>query len=383
MERYNNTKMENRLRQLIEANKEINRKKWALEWKKEGKKVIGFMSSYVPEEVIWAAGMLPWRITGTWQSGHIPHARAYRTDSSCAYCNHVMESVLSGELSFLDGIVSADTDQDLLRTIEVLEYLQKAPFFHCLHIPFFESARTLQFLSDEIRRMMVALESISGEKIKEESLWDSIHTFNRTRHLLTKVYELRKRDNPPLSGAETLGITTAAGVMPKDIFNDELEALLPYLEERKADLHSKHPRILIASEKLDHPGYLEIIEENCLVVMDDMDTGSRYFDRNVDNGLTDPTYALAKRNLNRHGSPRMADWDTQFDQVMRWVKEYRINGVISLPLSWCYPQIMHLPFFSRKLKEAGIPHISVNREYQLANEGQLRTRIGAFIEMLG
>jgi benzoyl-CoA reductase subunit C len=374
--------MENRLRQLIEANNEVNRKKWALEWKKEGKKVIGFMSSYVPEEVIWAADMLPWRITGTWQANNIPHARAYRTDSSCAYCTHVMESVLSGELSFLDGIITADTDQDLLRTVEVLEYLNKAPFFHCLHVPFFESERTLQFFSDEIKRMMTALEGISGVKIKEESLWDSIHAFNRTRILLGKVYELRKRDNPPLSGAEVLGITTAAGVMPKDQFNHELETLLPYLEERKTGLHQIRPRILIASEKLDHPGYLDIVEESCLVAMDDMDTGSRYFNKNVDTEVEDPADALAKRYLSRHGSPRMADWDVQFDQVMEWIKDYKIDGVISLPLSWCYPQIMHLPFFSRRLEEEGIPHVSVNREYQLANEGQLRTRIGAFVEML-
>ncbi|MFC1535055.1 2-hydroxyacyl-CoA dehydratase family protein, partial [Thermodesulfobacteriota bacterium] len=297
-------------------------------------------------------------------------------------CNHVMESVLNGDLDFLDGIIAADTDQDLLRTLEVLEHLGKAPFFHCLHIPFFKSERTLQFLTGEIRRTIAALQKFGGTKITEEALWSSIDTFNQTRTLLGKVYELRKRDVPPLSGAEVLGITTTSMIMPRGKFNNVLEELLPYIVKRKTALTQYRPRILISGEELDHPGYLKIAEESCLIAMDDINTGSRYIHKNVNTSGKDPAYALAKRYLGRHGSSRMADWDGQFDQIMKWIKEYRIDGVLSMPLTWCYPQIMHLPFFTRRLKEEGIPNISINREYHLANEGQLRTRIGAFVEML-
>jgi len=69
--------MEDRLKNLIEGNNEANRTKWAKEWKKQDKKIIGVMSSYVPEEIISAAGMLPFRITGTWRED-ISHARVYR-----------------------------------------------------------------------------------------------------------------------------------------------------------------------------------------------------------------------------------------------------------------------------------------------------------------
>ena len=81
--------MEDRLQYLITANSEDNRVQWAKDWKKQGKKVIGILSSEVPEEVIAAAGMLPFRITGTW-SENISHARVYRTENSCGYCNHVL-----------------------------------------------------------------------------------------------------------------------------------------------------------------------------------------------------------------------------------------------------------------------------------------------------
>lgn len=373
--------MENRLKALIEGNSETNRTNWAMEWKKQGKKVIGIMSSYVPEEVILAAGMLPWRITGTWHE-NIEHARVYRSESNCAYCNHVLESFLSGELDFLDGIVVADQDQDILRTWDVLLYLKAKPFCYAMHIPFVEAEITYRYFTDEIVRLIRSLEDFGEIKITNDSLRASIDTCNRTRTLLSKMYALRKKEIPPLSGAEILGITTAASVMPKEKFNQELEALLPYLEERKTDLKQLQPRLLLSSDMLDNPAYIELVEENCLVAMDDMDTGIRYFIETVDTTLEDPAYALSKRYINHHGSPRMAHWDKQIEQIINWVREYQIDGVLSLPLAWCYPQQFRIPLMSKILTEEGIPNISLDREYHMANAGQLRTRIGAFLEMI-
>jgi benzoyl-CoA reductase/2-hydroxyglutaryl-CoA dehydratase subunit BcrC/BadD/HgdB len=116
--------------------------------------------------------------------------------------------------------------------------------------------------------------------------------------------------------------------------------------------------------------------------MDDMDTGSRYFIQEVDTTLKDPVDALARRYLNRHGAPRMTSWGKQAEQLIKWVKEFNIDGVLALPLAWCYPQRYRMPFLTRKFDEAGIPSICLEREYHLTNVGQLRTRIGAFVEML-
>jgi benzoyl-CoA reductase subunit C len=373
--------MEEKLKTLIEGNSEANRTKWAMEWKKKGGKVIGVMSSYVPEEVITAAGMLPWRITGTWQE-NISHARLYRPDSSCAYCNHVLESFMSGELDFLDGIIVADIDQDLLRLWDVLVYLKKKPFCHFVHVPFMDSKLNYQFFVDEIKKLIRNLEEFGGVNITEDSLRSSIGTYNKMRKLLGNIYELRKRETPPLSGAELLGITTAAQIMPKEQFNLEIEALLPFIEKRKASLKQVHPRLLLSSDMLDNPAYLSLIEEYCVVAMDDMDTGSRYFMQMVDTACEDSIGAIADRYLSRHGSPRMAHWDKQADQLIKWVNDYSIEGMLSLSLTWCYPQQFRVPYMSRKLKEAGIPNVSFDREYHAANMGQLRTRIGAFVEMI-
>ena len=133
---------------------------------------------------------------------------------------------------------------------------------------------------------------------------------------------------------------------------------------------------------LDNPGYLNLIEESGLVAMDDLDTGVRYFTKAVDTTIADPIDALTQRYLSRHGAPRMTSWDIQMEEMIQWVKDFRIDGVINLPQTYCYPQTYRMPFVNMKLKEAGIPSMSIEREYYLANLGQLRTRIGAFSEML-
>src|SRR4030042_6739104 len=97
-----NQAMENRLKALVEANKPENRNKWALEWKKQGKKVMGLLCTYVPEEILSAAEIFPWRITGTWREA-APLAAAHRPEKTCRYCSHVLESAMTGELDLLDG----------------------------------------------------------------------------------------------------------------------------------------------------------------------------------------------------------------------------------------------------------------------------------------
>ncbi|MBN1847103.1 MAG: 2-hydroxyacyl-CoA dehydratase [Deltaproteobacteria bacterium] len=374
--------MEDQLQYLITANTEENRFQWAKEWKNQGKKVIGILSSEVPEEVITAAGMMPFRITGTW-SENISHARVYRTENSCGYCNHVLESFLNPDLDFLDGVVIADIDQDLVRLWDVLQALRIKPFCHIIHIPFVDSALNIRFFTEEVKRLIALLEGFIERPITENALWAAIETHNQTRHLLSGVYDLRKQETPPVSGAEALGLITAATIIPKEIFNRQLESLLPYLNERKTSLEHLHPRILITSEMLDHPAYLELVEEHCLVAMDDMDTGSRYFHLMVDAESKDPVQALAERYLGRQGAPRMAHWNRQVEQIMTWVKAFNIDGVIGLPLTWCHPQNYRMPFLREKLKQINIPCINLDRAYHPANFGQLRTRIGAFVEMLG
>jgi len=378
--------MENDLQSLLSLSRENKRAERALAWKKAGRKVVGLLCSYIPEEIVHAAGMLPWRIIGAHGAG-TPRADVYRPPHTCLYCNHVLESLLTGEYDFLDAVVATSWDQDLIRLWDVWKYLGKTPAMHIIHLPLSNSATHKKQFAKEVKKFFTFIENLAGRKITEEALFDSIKLFNRFRGLLHRVYELRKHENPPLSGSEVLALTMASLLMPKDEFVTGLEGLLPYLEKRVNSLPVHTPRLLVSSDRLDDPQYLKVVEETgCLVAMDDLDAGSRYFWRSTEteglNSLEAMLEALAYRYHDQPAGPALMTWVEQVEQVAAWVKAFNIQGVLELPLMYSRSRQMRAPYFRDKLSALGIPVAGFERDYHLANVGQLKTRIGAFVEML-
>lgn len=373
--------MEDKLNDLLSTGSSIYRAGWAYEWQKQGKKVIGVLDTLVPEEVIFAAGMLPWRIQGSWQD-NVSLAMIYRVPQSCCFLNHVTQSLLEGEFDFLDGMVASNRDADFVRVWDLWSSLGKTPFTHILDVPIIDSESARRRFANHIRNMISALADFFKVRIDDTSLRNAITVYDKSRSLLRQVYDLRKKEIPPLSGSEFLSLTTAATVMPRDEFNRQIEALLPYLKDHRAHVSAAHPRILLSSDLLDNPAYPELIEQaGCLIAMDDMDTGSRYFRDEIGKVPDDPAYALATHYLNNR-SARMVDWQDQAEHLIHCVKEFGIDGVLDLPDMYDYPREFRRTYIEEKLKKASIPFMSFERDYHLANAGQLNTRIEAFLEML-
>jgi len=374
--------MEDKLQMLINGNTPENRSKWALEWKKEGKKVFGILDIYVPEEIIAAANLLPWRITGTWNDA-TPRASMHRPSMACRFCTHVLESFMSGELDFIDGMATTQIDDDFKRLWDVLDYIKSPSFSHLVYLPHTASPTTVDMWKKSVEEFKEVIERYSSRKITADALNQQIKIFNKMRSLLREMYELRKDNNPHITGAEALGITTTARIMPRDMFNETLESLLPYLKSRNIDDSNSKPRIFMGGEYLDHPGYVKLVEDSgSIVVMDEFDTGSQYFWEDVDSGGDDPLGAIAERYIKRPGLARMAHWNMQAERNLEWIKKFKTQGVVELRSLYSLPLDYRYLFMRKEYEKAKIPYLSVNREYQLSQEGMLRTRIEAFLEMV-
>ena len=374
--------MEEKLSVLIQANQPENRAQWAREWKEAGNKVMGMLCIYVPEEIVSAAGVLPWRVTGTWEDS-TPRASLYRPEMTCRYCSHVLESVLAGELDFLDGLATTQVDDDFKRLWDVLHYLGQPPFAHIMYLPHTVSKTTMTMWNKSVKDFVAAMEEFAGKKITEQDILEQVEIYNEMRSLLHSVYQMRKRQTPPLTGAEMLGLTTAARVMPKPEFNQRLESLLPYIETRQVETPSPQPRLLLCGEFLDNPDYARLVEDTgALVVMDELDTGSKYFMGTVDTSQGEPLAQIAERYMNRPGLSRMGDWRGQAQQIISWVKDYDVQGVVELRQLYSLPLDYRAFYLGNVLKEAGIPYLTLNREYHASHMGMLSTRVEAFVEMI-
>ncbi len=377
-----NSASEDKLQNRLSDNRPEERKKWAREWKKSGKKVIGIVDFYLPEEIFYAGDILPWRLTGTWNA-FAPLSKQYQVLGTDVSCVHITEALLSGEYDFLDGAIFTDWDDDVRRMNDVVSYAKATPYTHIIYIPRIKTDLACRYFAQSLKRLITELEKNFSVLISNDSLQQAIELCGETRTLLKKVYQLKSKKVPPLSGSETLELVTASLVMPKEIFNRELSEIMPYLKERKTSVGQNKPRLLVASDRLDHPGYLKLIEDaGSIVVMDDFDTGSRYAYSQVTHGGEDLVYSLAKSSINRPACPRMTFYDKHVEEVIKWVKEYNVDGVINLPHNYGYSRLYTAPYFRDRLNQEGISVTTFRREYHLANEGQLKTRVGAFLEMI-
>jgi len=351
------------------------------ELKGRGVKIIGIACSYVPEESILGSGMFPWRVSGT-QTLPVSRASLYRSpDISLSY-THLLEAILLGELDFLDGIILTDRDDDMRRLYDVVYDLKKFNLTYMMHVPYANHAICVDEFARSLKRLIETLEDFAEAKIDTMKLGHTIQTCNESRRLLRRVYELRKREWTPLNGTEVMKLVRLSMHMPKNDFNGRLESLLPYLEARRAPLKSNRPRLLVSSDELDDLKYFEMIEsEGAAIVMDDLDHGSRYLWEDV-NPDEEPFRALAKRFLTLPDYARQSTWKRQVERVINWVKEFRVDGVIQLLEPRSLPRAFRSPYLEMRLKKEGIPAVTFTRQYPLGFVEQLRTRVGAFVEML-
>lgn len=84
-----------------------NRYQGVRELKGRGQRIVGWICTYVPEEIIHAAGMLPFRVIGG--ASETSRADAFLYSNNCTFVRNCLEQGLNGNLDFLDGIVACNT----------------------------------------------------------------------------------------------------------------------------------------------------------------------------------------------------------------------------------------------------------------------------------
>lgn len=352
------------------------------EWKGQGKKVLAWQCTYVPEELIWAAGALPVRMTGDSQELGLEEANAYLYINTCSFCRSCLELALGGEWDFLDGYVSCATCDGARRLADVWRTYLSIPLLYNLTVPRETTEGAHQLYLEEVRELKRRLEEFFGEEITEEALREATALYNKTRALLKELYELRKADRPPISGAETLEVVNAGFRMPKDQFNLLLEKILKEARSGKRALSGK-TRFMVTGSPLNNPEMIRAMEElGGLVVVDELCMGTRYWTDPVDTSHSDPLEAISRRYLNNFPCARMVPCEKRFNRVLDLVRDYRVDGVVSQIVRYCVPYAHDQPLLCKRLEEQGIGVLELDVEYGMGGIGQIRTRVQAFIEML-
>ena len=115
-----------------------------------GSKVIGYFCSYVPEEIIHAAGMIPYRMRAVDNRG-TDRGSVYYSAINCSFVRSCFGKALEGDFSFLDGIVFSNGCDHLRRMYDNWRYAGTGPRFrHMLWRPGYGRHCVTRF-ADELR----------------------------------------------------------------------------------------------------------------------------------------------------------------------------------------------------------------------------------------
>lgn len=353
----------------------------AREAKSAGKKVLGYRCLFVPEEIIDAAGILPYPIFGTTEV--VSQADSYFQPNMCEFIRNIFDLALKGRLDFLDGIALCNTCDAVRKLYDHWNAYIKTPFCYMINNPqrqFTEAG--FQYQLEELQQFRQALSGLTGVAISDAALEKSIRLHNETRNLLREVYEFRKPDPPMLSGEEALDIVMGAMILPKARANELLRQLIGELKQRQQSPVNPGPRIMITGSIIDHPGLITMVEESGgVVVSDDLCTATRYFWYKVSE-KGDAMAALARHTTEKPVCSCMHPAEARFEYMMELVREYNVQGVIYFNLMYCDPFLYEGVLFKKKFEDKGIPTIALETEHTPSGIGQLKTRVQAFLEMM-
>ncbi len=358
-----------------------NRHEYAKKWKERtGGKVIGIFCTYVPEEILYAADILPVRILGSHEPQDVsePHIFAM----FCPFCRDCLAQGLKGRFDYLDGITIAQsclhirqayTSWDLHIPVDFKYYLP-----HPMHV---QSPHAVPYLTEELIQFKKAVEEWTGKQITEEDLKRGIEIMNNNRRLLQQVYELRKKPSPPLTGFEAMLMVVSSQMVDKREHNKALEELLQKLPTRSLDEPGE--RLMILGSEDDDTEFIAMVEDlGTRIVIDEHCTGTRYFYEEVStNG--DVLTSIAERYVKRIPCPSK-DWPkrTRVDHIVKLAKEYNIQGAIVMQMKFCDPHELDTPAIKEALEnEVGVPTIFLEFDVTVPI-GQFKTRVEAFLEII-
>lgn len=293
----------NRMRDVIK-----HRHDYAKDWKRKhpGGAVFGRFCTYVPEEILSAAGILPVRIMGSHERPDITDP--YIWSWFCGYSRDCLAQGLKGHYEYLDGIVKARSCPHMRGAY--FAWTEKVPVKYsywigvpqALSIPEDKILPSVKYLKTELERFKQSLEEWSGRCITDEDLDQAIQVYNTNRGLMRQLYDLRKADKPIISGSEAAEIALAGQLMDKTEHSQLLTDLLEDLSQ-KQDAPEPGLRLMMMGSENDDIELLQFIESlGGTFVIDDDCIGSRYFWDDI-NPLQDRLHAIATRYIERVPCP--------------------------------------------------------------------------------
>lgn len=359
------------------------------DYKQAGGRLIGYLCSYTPLEVIDAAGAAGVALCGT-SDEVIPQAERTLPANLCPLIKSTYGFAASQKCPFTyfaDLIVGETTCDGKKKMYELLDELKPT---HILHLPQGrDRAYEREAWYEEVRLLKDRLEELYGVEIGDDDLRAAVRRRNRMRRAMVELYRLQACEPPAMSGVELMSTMFAATFsFNVEEFTVKLEALAA---ERRAQYEAGERPVAVDAKRILVTGCPiggvinkigRTVEQNGgVVVCADDCSGERTQAALVDEDADDILRAIADRYLDINCSV-MTPNAARMDNTLAMVERYRVDGVIESVLTACHTFNVEAALMERAVEGAGVPYLKIETDYSGGDQGQIDTRIAAFIETL-
>ena len=343
-----------------------------------GQRIFGYFCTYTPLELIDACGWVPIRISG----GPGPLEKAYTRapDFICAFMKRSLEKALGGEYSYLSGIINGYTCDAACGIANIWADTIRGDLFQVLPLPYNDTPESRLFYRAVIDELVAQLSDL-GADFSEKALAEAIETRESIGRLVSGLYDLRYERKLPLSARELWAVIQAGFILPPETYLGLLTALSSALKDVVSPPKTGIP-VLVSGSLIESAAVMEAIENSGgVVVADDLCTGLRTFSSSpVSDGP--PFDRLIDRHFNRVHCASRSKAEERLVQIRRLLDRSGARGVLFVLQKFCTPHLADYPLLSANLKKEGIPVLLAEMDETWQTEGQFRTRLEAFYEML-
>lgn len=346
-----------------------------------GKRVIGVGPYYVPEELVYAAGAVPFGVWGC--VGVADECKKYFPPFYCSICQMTLEMGLNGTLGSLSGMMVTT----LCDTLKAFSQNWKAgvkgvPMIFVSQPQNRDTDFGREYARASYEGVMKRVEECCGAIIDDESLAAAIKLYNEWRAEMRAFVKLAGTHPAEVSVADRCAVINSGYYMDKAQHLAKVKALNAALSQLPDSLDG-YKKVVLVGIYEDIPALSQILDENnYAVVADDLAKESRAFAVRVSEE-GDPLSALANGFCDIEYDSLLFDpKKAHISHVVDLAREADADGVVILLAKFCDPEEFEAPLVSKAVKAAGLPVITVEIDQQTETYEQARTQFETFAEIL-
>ena len=349
--------------------------------KETGKKAVGCFPYYTPDEIIYAAGLLP---VGLWGGQtEIKEADKYLQSFCCSIMRINVEQGMKGMYDFLSAVV-IPTYCDTLKCI-CDNWQVAVPKTYLIPIVYPQHrkiAAGVTYLIDEYKRVQKEFETITGRKITEQDLEDSIAIYEDYRKTMQQFTAIVGKYPKTLNAKTRHLIIKAAYFMDKSHYTAKVKELMEELKKLPVE-NFDGIKVVITGILAETDALLDAFVENKMIfVADDLAHESRQFRTCVRSEGT-ALERLAYRIADHDGCSLLYDEEKKHGQLLiKLVRDNHADGVVVCMMKFCNPEEFDYPIYKKEFEAAGIPMLYLEIEQKMDSAEQIRNRIQSFAEMI-